>query len=353
MKEPTYYKLKLAAQSKGIDFDSKYVFEVDTDSIIFYEHQEGNEARINGLVKTNLQDITASVEKFSTNYIPITVSKEISPTDEPLWKIEDGHHRVQALIDAGIRKVRCVKTDAKNAVERKLNQINKNVGSPRSDATTDDIANQFTDLIVTDRVLGNDLQEIVDNMDVVKDYITDNIDEAISGQKMGSILKKIKRIMPQGARNYHNYTKKQDAIDKFNEINQMGMTLAGVQNDEAICVDSNGQTWRVVLSNSPTHVDQNGVHYSLRSLGEAADNNIDMKTMLLAYDSNLLAEGLGSMANYERKMTDKASAWNRNPKIVGNVYDGAHRLPQVLKGPEKEDMNTLIELDLWTKGERC
>lgn len=349
MKESTYYKLKLAAQNKGIDFDSKYVFEVDLENIVFFEHQEGNEARINGLVATNLQDITASVEKFGVNYIPITVSKEISPTDIPLWKIEDGHHRVQALLDAGMKTVRCVKTDAKNAVERKINQINKNVDSPRSDATTDDIANQFADLVVTDRVLGNDLQEIVDNMDTVKDYITDNIDEAISHQKMRSILKKIKRIMPQGARNYHNYTKKEDALKKFNEINEMGLHFEGVQNDEAIAVDADGQTWRIVLSNSPTHADQNGIHYSLRLLGEAMDKELDTKTMLVLYDSNLLAEGLGSMANYTNKVVDKASAWNKNPKIVGNVYDIGYRLPQVTKGEEKEDMNTLIKLDIWTK----
>jgi len=343
MNEATYLK-KLANDPT---WAKKNVEVVSLDDIVAGSHQINNAARANGLNPFKLEQLKYEIE-IDGQLVPVSASK----LRNGKWQLNDGGHRFKALTDLRLQYprnkkyggVRLIAESHPSAEQRNLRMINDNRRYAFNEATDDDMILIIHQNIADLKVLGTDIDAIT--MEKVKEYVKESIFPTPHGNKINSLSRKVYAKLDNPSSKFIAPVNDKEIMEQFNENNVWGIQLPieglndkGKYNWGSVVYDDKGQSWAAYTCNQETWVRQNVSHYSLKKKLQPGSPKI----LVIAYNNNLRTDASGKcpVQSYRKNVQNHKNYWNNHRLITEPLIDRLVFLPQVVTGPNKEDMRHL------------
>jgi hypothetical protein len=357
MNEQSYLRAKI----NNPNFDKDNVIEIDIYDILTDDHEKNNEVRIQGLNPTKLKQIKHEIKQHGTNAVPI----DVDPLPGERWRPHDGGgHRYRSVRelyeetgDERFRKIRAVKRSYRSRSERAFSMLNANLPKWSStEATQDDIVSTFHKCITEHLYFGTDYSEI--DADDIKEMIKDRLERPLHGHTVNAIARKIYNKLPHASSKYYRPVDDREIVETFNEINPYGINLPDTQfkrdgnyNWGTIVKDEDGQSWAVYCAKQLTWTKQNVVHYAVFK----KQANPDVRIMIICYNGSVRTTKDGecpvknfrnSAHNNLMKIARRVAIIdpeNNNKLLSDTLIDRDVYLPQIVKGPNKENMSCLYD----------
>jgi|7_EtaG_2_1085326.scaffolds.fasta_scaffold00318_6 hypothetical protein len=343
MNEATYLK-KLVYDP---NWDKKNVEIVSLDDIVAGPHQVNNAARANGLNPFKLEQLMYEIETDG-QLVPVSASK----LRNGKWELNDGGHRFRALTDLRLQHpknkkystIRLIAESHPSAEERNLRMLNDNRRYTSNEATDDDVIFLIHRNIADLKALGTDIDAIT--IEKVREYVKENIFPTPHGNKVNSLSRKVYAKLDNPSSKFIAPVNDKETMDQFNDNNPWGMQLPtsglndkGKYNWGSVVDDDKGQSWAVYNCNQETWVRQNVSHYSLKKKLQRDCPKI----LVIAYNNNLRAGDSDEcpVQSYRKNVQKHKDYWNSHRLITEPLIDRLVFLPQVVTGPNKEDMRHL------------
>lgn len=330
------------------NFDEEHTFMVKLSNVDYSENEAGNEARTT-VVSSNPQ-LREELKQHGGNHTPITVSSK----GGGIFDLDDGYNRFRELLALGYETAKATRSNWTNPSDRLWGTVNDNIPPVTfTEASHADIVSALVRDIKQNFALGSNIDTI--KTEQVEALLRSRLRKSLHGNAIRSIVKKAMDELPNTIKFYLNYASKDDAAEKFSNINPWGIEVSKSGNTG---YDKHGQLWAVYFAGTKTYINQNAVHSAFwKKSGDSGSEeqatlpSVEQeipKVLLVCYDEKVFNNG-GSLNEYRKSCLELARKVNKHPMVKDSgvkLYDRFCVLPQIRKvvgTDESENFNELID----------